>query len=86
MKALIWGVGEIADQGAEGLLSPFLRNKRFSVARPFLKGRVLDYGCGSGGLAKIIPADRYLGIEIDRDSLQRTQSRFPDHSFVPERV
>jgi SAM-dependent methyltransferase len=74
----------MADQGAEGLLSPFLRNKRFSAARPFLKGRVLDYGCGSGGLAEIISADRYLGIEIDRDSLQRAQSRFPDHRFISE--
>lgn len=74
----------MADQGAEGLLSPFLRNKRFSAVKPFFKGRVLDYGCGSGGLAEFVPADRYLGIEIDYDSLQRAQSRFPIHRFVSE--
>lgn len=71
----------MADQGAEGLLSPFLRNKRFIAVRPFLKGRVLDYGCGSGGLAKIVPADCYLGIEIDRDCLQCARSLFPNHNF-----
>ncbi len=73
----------MADQGAEGLLSPFLRNKRFVNVKPFLRGRILDYGCGSGGLAEIVPADCYLGIEIDHDSLQFARSRFPSHDFLP---
>lgn len=71
----------MADQGAEGLLSPFLRKKRFITVKPFLRGRVLDYGCGSGGLAEIVPADCYLGIEIDCDSLQRARLHFPNHNF-----
>lgn len=74
----------MADQGTEGLLSPFLRTQRFNAARPFLKGKVLDYGCGSGGLAEFIAADNYLGIEIDPISLHNAKLAFPKHRFLPE--
>jgi hypothetical protein len=34
----------MADQGSEGLLSPFLRRKRILAVKPYLRGRVLDVG------------------------------------------
>lgn len=74
----------MADQGAEGLLSPYLRKKRFEVAFPYLKGRVLDFGCGSGALAALVHADQYLGVEIDSVLLQHASSRFPKHRFALE--
>ncbi len=72
----------MADQGAEGLLSPWLRKKRFAAARPFLHGRVLDFGCGSGALAEFVSGDLYLGVDKDELSLQNAQSRFPKHRFI----
>jgi len=42
----------MADQ-ADGFLSPFLRKKRIEMALPFIKGRVIDIGCGVGKLAII---------------------------------
>lgn len=74
----------MADQGAEGFLSPWLRNRRFAAAQPYLRGRVLDVGCGSGALAARVAADRYLGIEVDSESLELARSRFPYHAFTSQ--
>jgi SAM-dependent methyltransferase len=72
----------MADQGSEGMLSPYLRRKRMQAAAPFLSGRVLDYGCGSGALAMLIDADNYLGVEIDGHSLQNAKRAFAEHRFI----
>ena len=72
----------MADQGSEGLLSPWLRKRRFEAAMPYLKGRVLDFGCGSGALAALVDAENYLGVEVDEASLQQARSHFPSHRFV----
>jgi len=72
----------MADQGSEGLLSPYLRRMRFQAVAPYLRGRVLDFGCGSGALSTQIDADKYLGVEIDNSSLRQAQSCFPKHCFV----
>lgn len=72
----------MADQGAEGLLSPYLRRKRFEAAFPYLRGRILDFGCGSGALAALVYATQYVGVEIDNVSLQQARLRFPKHCFA----
>lgn len=72
----------MADQGAEGLLSPYLRRQRFAAARPFLRGRVLDVGCGAGGLAEWVEGDAYLGVEVDALSRDRARAAHPRHRFV----
>lgn len=71
----------MADQGTEGLLSPFLRNQRFRAAMPYLKGRVLDVGCGSGALAKFLEPDSYVGIEINNESLRLAQEKYTGYRF-----
>lgn len=73
----------MADQGSEGLLSPFLRNRRFAAARPYLRGRVLDVGCGAGGLARFVQPEAYLGVEMDPTSLALAQAAYPAHRFTP---
>ena len=55
----------MADQGNEGYLSAFLRRQRIKQSVKFLFGKVLDVGCGSGLLAKYVPAPDYVGIEPD---------------------
>ena len=71
----------MADQGTEGLLSPWLRRKRIAAALPHLRGNVLDVGCGSGALAEHVPANSYTGVDIDRDSLAIANAVYPDHEF-----
>lgn len=70
----------MADQ-INGLLSPFLRTQRITAAMPYFEGRILDFGCGIGHLADLVPADRYVGTDIDKESIQIARKRFPVHSF-----
>jgi 2-polyprenyl-3-methyl-5-hydroxy-6-metoxy-1,4-benzoquinol methylase len=72
----------VADQGAEGLLSPYLRRMRVQAARPYLTGRVLDIGCGSGALAALVAAEDYLGVDRDPSVLAIARERFPRHRFT----
>lgn len=72
----------MADQGAEGLLSPYLRKKRIQAVAPWIKGRVLDFGCGAGLLATLVPADQYLGFDIDLISLDSAKKKFSAHKFT----
>jgi 2-polyprenyl-3-methyl-5-hydroxy-6-metoxy-1,4-benzoquinol methylase len=73
----------MTDQGAEGVLSPYLRRKRIQAVAPWLKGRVLDFGCGAGMLATLVDCEKYLGVEIDELSLQQARKQFSKHQFVP---
>lgn len=71
----------MADQGAEGLFSPFLRKQRINAVKPYLTGRVLDVGCGSGMLAEWVEPANYLGIDIDAMSLEKARQGNPSHRF-----
>ena len=71
----------MADQASEGLFSPFLQRQRITAVMPFLNGRVLDVGSGSGVLAQYVDAETYLGIERDQLSLDKARSNFPQHAF-----
>lgn len=71
----------MADQGSEGILSPYLRKQRFNATVSYLHGRTLDVGCGSGLLAESVAPDYYFGVEIDPASLQTAISNFPAHEF-----
>lgn len=69
------------DQGSEGLLSSFLRSRRLRQARPLLRGRILDFGCGGGELAVgCDPAD-YLGYDRDSELLRRARADHPEFRF-----
>ncbi len=66
-----------------GLLSPFLLERRLAAARPHVaEGRVLDYGCGNGELARYVEPSRYLGLDADPASVEAARARHPRHRFV----
>jgi SAM-dependent methyltransferase len=71
----------MADQGKEGLLSPYLRAQRLKAARPFLRGKVLDVGCGSGVLASLVAAADYFGVDRDEAIVAAARRAFPGHRF-----
>ena len=69
-----------------GLLSPYLRNKRTSIVLPYLKGDILDIGCGPGRNLELmrernIPFSSYTGIEIDENLIQKLSAKYPDSKF-----
>jgi 2-polyprenyl-3-methyl-5-hydroxy-6-metoxy-1,4-benzoquinol methylase len=72
----------MADQGAEGLLSPFLRQQRINAVLPYLTGRVLDVGCGTGVLSNYVPSKMYVGFDVDDYSLQSARATYPEYEFV----
>ena len=70
----------MADQAA-GLLSPWLRRERIKAAEPYIKGKVLDFGCGVGTLSEVCLPEFYLGIDIDEESLKIARQNHVDYRF-----
>ena len=52
------------------------------MALPHLKGLVLDYGCGTGTIARYVDVDRYLGVDSDPESIDIARGDYPSHSFL----
>jgi len=71
----------MAEQGSEGLLSSFLRTRRLNAALPYIRGSVLDFGCGGGALAQYCDADSYVGVDRSADALAAARASFPRHRF-----
>lgn len=66
---------------ANGLLSPYLRKKRIEAVKPYLNGKVLDYGCGVGKLTEFINIDNYIGVDIDKESIEEAKKNYPNYIF-----
>lgn len=67
-----------------GLLSPWLRKKRIQAVLPHIKGKVLDYGCGVGALAPFCNKESYLGVDIDKESIEIAKADHPGYRFQLE--
>jgi 2-polyprenyl-3-methyl-5-hydroxy-6-metoxy-1,4-benzoquinol methylase len=65
-----------------GMLSPYLRDRRIAVSRPYLTGRVLDVGCAEGHLAQHVAAGDYVGVDLDDEILDEARRNWPDHTFL----
>ena len=61
--------------------APFLRSRRLRMARPFLHGRVLDYGCSSGALADLCQPGAYLGVDTSDEALAVARATHPRFEF-----
>lgn len=66
----------------DGVLSPFLRRQRNAAARPFIAGRVLDYGCGIGMIAGFPGVTDYAGVDADREILEVARRAHPGRLFL----
>jgi 2-polyprenyl-3-methyl-5-hydroxy-6-metoxy-1,4-benzoquinol methylase len=71
----------MANQGREGILSSFLVNKRINAAKFFLRGKILDFGCGSGSLTKFVSYKDYFGYDIDEESIVFARMQYPKFHF-----
>lgn len=67
-----------------GVLTPFLYRQRVRAVLPHVRGSVLDHGCGVYSLAARVPPEKYLGVDVDEDSLAVARSRHPLHRFASE--
>lgn len=65
-----------------GVLSPFLRRKRIKAATSFIRGNVIDIGCGIGCLAEYVRPNDYVGTDRDTESISIAKTRYPQHTFL----
>ena len=70
----------MADQ-INGYLSGYLRKKRFDIIKPYLYGNILDFGCGIGMLSSSFEINKYVGIDIDKESIRIAKHNNPTHNF-----
>ena len=69
---------------AAGLLSSWLRRKRILAVLPYIHGRLLDYGCGTGVLSDFVKCNEYIGVEADEESLRIARQKHPGVRFLSE--
>ncbi len=64
------------------LLSNYLQRQRLMKVRPYLRGRILDIGCGDASLvAFLTPQQSYTGIDVNADVVERHRARYSSHRF-----
>lgn len=74
----------MADQASGGMLSPFLSRERFRRVQSYVRGRVLDFGCGTGDLCVLSSAHAYCGVEPDAVAFNLARRRHPGYRFERE--
>jgi 2-polyprenyl-3-methyl-5-hydroxy-6-metoxy-1,4-benzoquinol methylase len=66
----------------DGFFSPYLRSQRMGAAKPYVTGRVLDYGCGIGLVCDWVGEERYVGVDIDPRVLEFAREQRPKGRFI----
>ena len=70
-----------------GLLTGYLHRKRNAAVQRYLKGDVLDIGCGPAIVARWLDSSqRYVGVEMEPESMTHLRSKFPQHTFIQRDV
>lgn len=66
-----------------GLLSPYLTNSRLARIRPYLRGHVLDIGCGYAEVYREYQQkiESYTGIEMREEHVAELKLEFPSAHF-----
>ena len=62
--------------------SRFLANIRAKMVAPYLKGDILDIGCGETMLTRFLKkGQRYFGVDIQGEVIQKLRQNMPSHEF-----
>lgn len=56
----------------------------YHLAKPYIKGDLLELGCGEGrGVELLAPlADSYIGIDKIKPVIERLEGKYPDYKFM----
>jgi 2-polyprenyl-3-methyl-5-hydroxy-6-metoxy-1,4-benzoquinol methylase len=66
----------------KGLLSGFLTRQRFKAVFPYIRGEILDIGCGYGRILSLLPPRTpYVGVDSGPEILQYLRQTYPGHEF-----
>jgi 2-polyprenyl-3-methyl-5-hydroxy-6-metoxy-1,4-benzoquinol methylase len=64
-------------------LAPYIQKARLREIQPFLSGRILDLGCGFGGLIPLLSSGQdYAGVDISSDIIYKMLHTHPKKLFV----
>ena len=64
------------------LLSDYLTKKRIQAVKPYIKGNVLDLGCGFTKIPPLLaPEQKYVGVDRNLSILDYLRLSYPDHDF-----
>ena len=64
------------------LMTDYLRRRRNELVSRYIRGDVLDIGCGLGTIIPFLDAgQRYVGIEINQEFVAYLNPRFPQRKF-----
>jgi len=66
----------------KGLLTNFLKRRRLEKVAPYLKGKILDLGCGDGGIIDYLSDQEYFGVDITKNTISNLSKKFPRLKFV----
>jgi 2-polyprenyl-3-methyl-5-hydroxy-6-metoxy-1,4-benzoquinol methylase len=57
--------------------------KAYIAARPYIRGKLLEIGCGEGRGVEVLAnkADSYLGLDKIGEIVEKLQLKFPQHQF-----
>lgn len=67
-----------------GLLSPMLKRQRFAMVAPYVRGDVLDVGCGPSAMLTLGGGaiTSYTGVEQNTGRVQKLRRDFPQYTFL----
>jgi len=64
------------------LLTLYLEKRRNAIAKSYIKGDVLDIGCGSAFVARFLKKEqKYVGIELNTRRVNQLKDRYPECEF-----
>lgn len=55
--------------------------KRNTLVKPYLKGNILDIGCGGAYLTNFVPMESYTGIDANENIIQQLREIKPGYEF-----
>ena len=69
------------------LLSSYLHRRRTNIVKPYLKGDMLDIGCGPADLIHFLDEDsHYVGIDLNKKVVIQLKERYPKYKFYERDV
>ena len=69
------------------LLTPYLHKRRIEIIKPYLKGDILDIGCGSGDITKFLNKQQhYYGVELNEVLIEELKIKYPQYRFYCKNV
>lgn len=51
------------------------------IVSPFIRKRILEIGCGYGRICRAFNPQQYIGVDINRQAIDKAKSLFPSHKF-----